>query len=101
MVNLFPESLTCKSLNFTILAGFNAYIFFGNSAGMSDDAEYRCFVGGLSWSTSDKVLREEFDRFGGLVDAKVILRKLIFLLCSLLMFELIFSEFYMYTYFNV
>lgn len=39
---------------------------------MSDDAEYRCFVGGLSWSTSDKVLREEFDRFGGLIDAKVV-----------------------------
>lgn len=38
---------------------------------MSDDAEYRCFVGGLSWSTTDRVLKDEFEKFGSLVDAKV------------------------------
>lgn len=49
--------------------------FLGISAEMSDDAEYRCFVGGLSWSTSDRVLREAFDKFGGLIDAKVSISK--------------------------
>lgn len=61
-------------MNFTILAVFMLH-FLGNSAEMSDDTEYRCFVGGLSWSTSDKLLRESFDKFGGLVDAKVIIKE--------------------------
>ncbi|XP_075492265.1 glycine-rich RNA-binding protein RZ1A [Primulina tabacum] len=40
---------------------------------MSDEAEYRCFIGGLSWSTSDRVLKEAFDKFGHLREAKVVI----------------------------
>lgn len=39
---------------------------------MSDQEEYRCFIGGLSWSTSDRGLKEAFEKFGRLVEAKVI-----------------------------
>lgn len=39
---------------------------------MSEELEYRCFIGGLSWSTSDKGLKDAFDKFGKLVEAKVI-----------------------------
>ena len=38
---------------------------------MSDQSEFRCFIGGLSWSTSDKGLREAFEKFGRLTEAKV------------------------------
>ncbi|KAJ0602907.1 putative protein kinase RLK-Pelle-RLCK-VIIa-2 family [Helianthus annuus] len=27
---------------------------------MSDEVEYRCFIGGLSWSTSDRALKDAF-----------------------------------------
>ncbi|ERN16065.1 hypothetical protein AMTR_s00030p00132070 [Amborella trichopoda] len=39
---------------------------------MGEAMEYRCFIGGLSWSTSDRGLREAFEKFGHLVDAKVV-----------------------------
>uniref|UniRef100_A0A5B6YZJ8 Putative glycine-rich RNA-binding protein RZ1A n=1 Tax=Davidia involucrata TaxID=16924 RepID=A0A5B6YZJ8_DAVIN len=42
---------------------------------MSDDVEYRCFIGGLSWSTSDRDLKEVFEKFGHLLEAKVVLDK--------------------------
>ncbi|KAL3814444.1 hypothetical protein ACJIZ3_015712 [Penstemon smallii] len=42
---------------------------------MSDDVEYRCFVGGLSWSTSDRGLKDAFEKFGHLLEAKVVLDK--------------------------
>lgn len=32
----------------------------------------KLFVGGLSWSTTDETLREAFERFGAVSDAKVI-----------------------------
>lgn len=32
----------------------------------------KVFVGGLAWATSDEGLREAFERFGDVVDAKVI-----------------------------
>ncbi|KAL2537075.1 glycine-rich RNA-binding protein RZ1A [Forsythia ovata] len=38
---------------------------------MSDEVEYRCFIGGLSWSTSDRDLKKAFDKFGHLLEAKV------------------------------
>lgn len=38
---------------------------------MSEDAEYRCFIGNLSWSISDRGLKEAFEKFGHLVEAKV------------------------------
>ncbi|EPS72946.1 hypothetical protein M569_01808 [Genlisea aurea] len=38
---------------------------------MSQEDEYRCFVGNLSWSTSDRNLKEAFEKFGHLVDAKL------------------------------
>ncbi|KAJ0976623.1 hypothetical protein J5N97_012097 [Dioscorea zingiberensis] len=42
---------------------------------MADDMEFRCFIGGLSWSTSDKGLREAFEKFGRLTEAKVVVDK--------------------------
>ncbi|KAM0036313.1 putative transcription factor interactor and regulator CCHC(Zn) family [Helianthus debilis subsp. tardiflorus] len=42
---------------------------------MSDEVEYRCFIGGLSWSTSDRALKDAFSKFGHLLDAKVVLDK--------------------------
>ncbi|KAL5983396.1 hypothetical protein ACLOJK_017481 [Asimina triloba] len=40
---------------------------------MSDSGvEYRCFIGGLSWSTSDRVLKNAFEKFGHLTEAKVV-----------------------------
>ncbi|XP_076942016.1 31 kDa ribonucleoprotein, chloroplastic-like [Bidens hawaiensis] len=41
----------------------------------SDKEGYRCFVGGLSWSTSDRALFETFLRFGYVIDAEVVLDK--------------------------
>lgn len=38
---------------------------------MSDDVEYGCFIGNLSWSTTDRDLKEAFEKFGHLVEAKV------------------------------
>ncbi|ONK57118.1 uncharacterized protein A4U43_C10F16800 [Asparagus officinalis] len=34
------------------------------------DVEYRCFIGGLSWSTKDDDLRYAFEKFGRLSEAK-------------------------------
>ncbi|KAL8167254.1 hypothetical protein V2J09_008753 [Rumex salicifolius] len=42
---------------------------------MGDLDEYRCFVGSLSWSTTDRALKEAFEKFGHLVEAKVVLDK--------------------------
>ncbi|GAB2270567.1 Glycine-rich RNA-binding protein rz1a [Dionaea muscipula] len=42
---------------------------------MGDADEYRCFVGSLSWSTTDRDLKEAFEKFGHLVEAKVVLDK--------------------------
>ncbi|XP_042512448.1 glycine-rich RNA-binding protein RZ1A-like [Macadamia integrifolia] len=39
---------------------------------MDDDVEYRCFIGGLAWSTSDSGLKHAFEKFGNLVEAKVV-----------------------------
>ncbi|KAJ6796569.1 glycine-rich RNA-binding protein RZ1A [Iris pallida] len=39
---------------------------------MSDGEEYRCFIGGLSWSTKDDDLRDAFEKFGRLSEAKVV-----------------------------
>ncbi|XP_043722205.1 glycine-rich RNA-binding protein RZ1A-like [Telopea speciosissima] len=39
---------------------------------MDEDLEYRCFIGGLSWSTSDRGLKNAFEKFGNLVEAKVV-----------------------------
>lgn len=40
---------------------------------MSEDPEYRCFIGGLAWSTSDRGLRDAFEKYGHLLEAKVLL----------------------------
>lgn len=40
---------------------------------MSESVEYRCFIGGLSWSTSDRALKNAFEKFGNLTEAKVII----------------------------
>ncbi|PON56557.1 Splicing factor-like protein [Trema orientale] len=42
---------------------------------MSEELEYRCFIGGLSWSTSDRGLKDAFEKFGKLVEAKVVVDK--------------------------
>ncbi|KAI7749979.1 hypothetical protein M8C21_007317 [Ambrosia artemisiifolia] len=42
---------------------------------MSDEVECR-FIGGLSWSTSDRALKCAFSKFGHILDAKVVLDKI-------------------------
>ncbi|KAI3995973.1 hypothetical protein MKX01_037470 [Papaver californicum] len=42
---------------------------------MSEPVEYRCFIGGLSWSTSDRGLKNVFGKYGNLVEAKVMVDK--------------------------
>jgi len=42
---------------------------------MSDVEEYRCFIGNLSWSTTDESLKDAFGKFGNLTEAKVVLDK--------------------------
>ncbi|GJN22748.1 hypothetical protein PR202_gb10343 [Eleusine coracana subsp. coracana] len=42
---------------------------------MSEVEEYRCFIGNLSWSTTDDSLRDAFEKFGNLTEAKVVLDK--------------------------
>ncbi|TKY59538.1 Glycine-rich RNA-binding protein RZ1A [Spatholobus suberectus] len=42
---------------------------------MSDMEEYRCFIGGLAWSTSDRKLKDTFEKFGKLIEAKVVVDK--------------------------
>ncbi|KAK3148832.1 hypothetical protein QOZ80_3AG0209270 [Eleusine coracana subsp. coracana] len=42
---------------------------------MSEVEEYRCFIGNLSWSTTDESLRDAFEKFGNLTEAKVVLDK--------------------------
>ncbi|KAH0923884.1 hypothetical protein HID58_023902 [Brassica napus] len=37
---------------------------------MSEEVEYRCFIGGLAWSTSDRGLRDAFEKYGHLLEAK-------------------------------
>ncbi|CAN1173180.1 Glycine-rich RNA-binding protein GRP1A [Linum perenne] len=38
----------------------------------SADVEFRCFVGGLAWATTDEALHEAFSTFGDVVESKVI-----------------------------
>ncbi|XP_071717420.1 glycine-rich RNA-binding protein GRP1A-like [Rutidosis leptorrhynchoides] len=38
----------------------------------SADVEYRCFVGGLAWATTDRSLEEAFSQYGEIVDSKII-----------------------------
>ncbi|KMZ61461.1 RNA-binding protein [Zostera marina] len=38
----------------------------------SSDVEYRCFVGGLAWSTDDGALEKAFGQFGEIIDSKII-----------------------------
>jgi len=35
------------------------------------DVEYRCFVGGLAWATTEQVLEDAFSQYGQVVDSKV------------------------------
>ncbi|CAD5163549.1 glycine-rich RNA-binding protein RZ1A-like [Musa acuminata AAA Group] len=42
---------------------------------MSEPEEYSCFIGSLSWTTTDGGLKEAFQKFGHLTKAKVILDK--------------------------
>ena len=36
------------------------------------DVEYRCFVGGLAWTTDDQSLERAFSQFGEVVESKII-----------------------------
>uniref|UniRef100_A0ACD5WFV3 Uncharacterized protein n=1 Tax=Avena sativa TaxID=4498 RepID=A0ACD5WFV3_AVESA len=42
---------------------------------MGDGDEYRCFIGNLSWSTTDESLKDAFRKFGNVTEAKVVLDK--------------------------
>lgn len=45
--------------------------FEGRGSVMAEVEEFRCFVGGLSWSTTDKGLEDAFRSFGNVLEAKV------------------------------
>ncbi|XP_076925942.1 glycine-rich RNA-binding protein GRP1A-like isoform X2 [Bidens hawaiensis] len=36
------------------------------------DVEYRCFVGGLAWATSDRSLEDAFSKYGEIIDSKIV-----------------------------
>ncbi|KVH93249.1 glycine-rich RNA-binding protein 2-like isoform X1 [Cynara cardunculus var. scolymus] len=36
------------------------------------DVEYRCFVGGLAWATTDRSLEDAFAQYGEIIDSKII-----------------------------
>ncbi|KAL1833776.1 hypothetical protein ACET3Z_003427 [Daucus carota] len=36
------------------------------------DVEFRCFVGGLAWATTDRTLGNAFSQFGEVVDSKIV-----------------------------
>nr|AAF31404.1 putative glycine-rich RNA-binding protein 2 [Catharanthus roseus] len=38
----------------------------------SADVEFRCFVGGLAWATTDQSLSEAFSQYGEVLESKVI-----------------------------
>jgi heterogeneous nuclear ribonucleoprotein G len=38
---------------------------------MSDADDYRCFVGSLSWNTTDVDLKDAFGKFGRVTETKV------------------------------
>ncbi|XP_044469141.1 glycine-rich RNA-binding protein 7-like [Mangifera indica] len=38
----------------------------------SADVEYRCFVGGLAWVTTDRTLEEAFSAYGDVLESKII-----------------------------
>jgi len=38
----------------------------------SSDVEFRCFVGGLAWATTDNSLCEAFSQFGDVVESKIV-----------------------------
>uniref|UniRef100_A0A8R7QA35 Glycine-rich RNA-binding protein RZ1A n=2 Tax=Triticum urartu TaxID=4572 RepID=A0A8R7QA35_TRIUA len=42
---------------------------------MADEDEYRCFVGNLSWSTTDESLKDAFSKYGKVTEAKVVMDK--------------------------
>ncbi|XP_078447279.1 glycine-rich RNA-binding protein RZ1A-like isoform X2 [Wolffia australiana] len=42
---------------------------------MADSDDYRCFVGGLSWSTTDRDLKDAFEKFGRVTEARVVMDK--------------------------
>ncbi|CAK7329700.1 unnamed protein product [Dovyalis caffra] len=39
---------------------------------MAAEVEYRCFVGGLAWATTDQALQEAFSQYGEIIDSKII-----------------------------
>ncbi|KAG6410779.1 hypothetical protein SASPL_128848 [Salvia splendens] len=38
----------------------------------SADVEFRCFVGGLAWATTEQSLEQAFSQYGQVVDSKII-----------------------------
>ncbi|MCO5560938.1 hypothetical protein L7F22_014558 [Adiantum nelumboides] len=42
---------------------------------MATEAEYRCFIGGLSWETTDRDLEDAFQPFGNILEAKVVMNR--------------------------
>nr|AAF31402.1 putative glycine-rich RNA binding protein 1 [Catharanthus roseus] len=38
----------------------------------SADVEFRCFVGGLAWATTDQSLSEAFSQYGEVLESKII-----------------------------
>uniref|UniRef100_A0A0D9ZFG4 Uncharacterized protein n=2 Tax=Oryza glumipatula TaxID=40148 RepID=A0A0D9ZFG4_9ORYZ len=66
-----PNQTEGKSIRFAAAAAA-AFVFL---AEMADVEEYRCFIGNLSWSTTDESLKDAFGKFGNLTEAKVVFDK--------------------------
>ena len=39
---------------------------------MALETEHRCFIGGLSWETTDRELEDAFRPYGNILEAKVL-----------------------------
>ncbi|PWA59714.1 RNA recognition motif domain [Artemisia annua] len=60
--SLDGRNITGLILSFSILSQIMA----------SADVEYRCFVGGLAWATTDQALEEAFSKYGEVLESKII-----------------------------
>lgn len=55
----------------TLFISVQIAVSLSEESAMAEAEEFRCFVGGLSWSTTDKGLEDAFRSFGNVLEAKV------------------------------
>ncbi|KAF5787456.1 putative RNA recognition motif domain, nucleotide-binding alpha-beta plait domain superfamily [Helianthus annuus] len=75
MVNLnSPFRLFKPTISYLVSSPLSPVIFKHplNPQMASADVEYRCFVGGLAWATTDRSLEDAFRQYGEVLDSKII-----------------------------